>query len=259
MADAVAMKKARLEPTEAFLLAKLSIGQAIRPGRLFPGGDAWLDPRTQLDAGGLWGRLGRDKRLVSSRLLSGWGVLVLIVALMGGLKAYARWLLMVAPMALFFGAVTWWSADRQTGVMAALTLLVLVSVFFAFFHVCAPEDLGNALVKIGLPYAVAFIFSTSLQFVPVIGRKAKSVLDAQRSRGIPLEPGWKALRHYPAFLGPLLIQAFRLAEELAEAMEARGFGCNGRTFLKDYCLKLFDWFVLGAGLVLLAAWIWWQH
>ena len=108
-----------------------------------------------------------------------------------------------------------------------------------------------------MPYSVAFVFSTSLQFVPVITRKTKNVIDAQRARGISLEPGWSALRHYPAFLGPLLIQAFQLAEELAEAMEARGFGRPGRTFLKEYRLRKKDWLVLAGGLLILIACLLW--
>jgi energy-coupling factor transport system permease protein len=84
-----------------------------------------------------------------------------------------------------------------------------------------------------------------------MGRKVKSVVDAQRARGIPLEPGWAAIRHYPAFLAPVLIQAFQLAEELAEAMECRGFGLPGRTFLKEFRMGARDWAVLGIGLVAL--------
>jgi len=155
-------------------------------------------------------------------------------------------------MALFFGAVTWWSADKQTACIAALNLLAIASVFFLFFSTTLPEDLGNSLVKMGLPYHVGFIMSASLQFVPVIGRKVRNVADAQRARGIPLEPGWRALRHYPAFLGPILIQAFRMAEELAESMEARGFGRSGRTFYKEYRLKFVDWLALAGGLLVLS-------
>jgi energy-coupling factor transport system permease protein len=134
--------------------------------------------------------------------------------------------------------------DLFTAVTASLRLVALTSTFFLFFRATAPEDLGNALVKAGLPYAFAFVLSTSLQFVPVISRKAQNVFDAQRSRGIPLEPGLAALRHYPALLAPLLIQAFQLADELAEAMEARGFGRPGRTFMRDYRLRAVDWIVL---------------
>jgi energy-coupling factor transport system permease protein len=42
-----------------------------------------------------------------------------------------------------------------------------------------------------------------------------------------------------------------LADELAEAMEARGFGRPGRTFWRDYRLRAIDWLVLaGAGVAL---------
>jgi len=217
-----------------------------------------LDPRTKLVIAFFFTIL-----VVASRSLS-WilpeGVLlVAFLIIIGKGRAYARWLRLSLPMALFFGALTWWTADWKTGLMAALALLILVSVFFVFFSTTSPEDLGNSLVKIGLPYPVAFVFSTSLQFVPVIGRKARNVIDAQRSRGIPLEPGWSALKHYPAFLGPLLIQAFQLAEELAAAMETRGFGRPGRTFYRDYHVGSVDWWVMTVSLLLLAACLILQH
>ena len=184
-------------------------------------------------------------------LFGTFGVLVLFLVALGQTRAYVRWLRLVLPMSLFFGAVVWWSAGRDAAFFAALKLLTLTSVFFAFFSTTVPEDLANSLVKIGLPYPVAFVLSTALQFVPMMGRKARNVLDAQRARGIPLEPGWSALRNYPAFFGPILIQAFQFAEELAEAMETRGFGLPGRTFLKDYRMNARDWLALGSGLFLL--------
>ncbi len=177
-------------------------------------------------------------------------VLLLFIIGIGEMKAYLRWLRMVIPMSIFFGAVTWWSADANTGAAAALKLLALTTLFFGFFARTLPEDLANSLVQMGVPFTVAFVLSAGMNFAPVMGRKARDVLDAQRARGIPLEPGWKALRYYPAFLGPLLIQAFQLAESLAEAMETRGFGRPGRTFLKTYQLRYYDWLVIGTGPIL---------
>lgn len=184
-------------------------------------------------------------------LVAAFGLLMAFIAFTGRLREYVRWLRLVLPMAIFFGAVIWWTANLSEAGFAALKLLALTSVFFAFFSTTLPEDLANALVKAGLPYPVAFVLSTSLQFVPVMGRKVKNVMDAQRARGIPLEPGWSALRHYPAFLGPVLIQAFQLAEALAEAMESRGFGLPGRTFLKDFRMTPRDWIAISAGLITL--------
>lgn len=217
-----------------------------------------LDPRTKLIAAFFFTILVVASRKISW-LLPQWGALIALVIVIEKGRAFMRWLRLVLPMALFFGAVTWWTADWKSGLTAALALLNLVSVFFVFFSTTTPEDLGNSLVKIGLPYPVAFVFSTSLQFVPVIGRKARNVLDAQRARGIPLEPGWSALRHYPAFLGPLLIQAFQLAEELAAAMETRGFGRPGRTFYKDYRMGSADWLTIAVSLLLLVACLIWQR
>ena len=217
-----------------------------------------FDPRTKLILSIFYVAL----VVISSRfpsLVVEWGALVLFIVCTSNGKAYLRWLRLVVPMSLFFGAVTWWSVNGEAGAVAALKLLAMTTVFFAFFSTTLPDDLGNALVKSGMPYVAAFVLSTSMQFVPVISRKAKNVLDAQRTRGIPVEPGWSALRHYPAFLVPLLIQAFQLAEELAESMESRGFGRPGRTFLKDYRLGVQVWLVLCVGFIILTALCLWQR
>jgi energy-coupling factor transport system permease protein len=184
-----------------------------------------------------------------------WGFVILAVFWLKEGLTYGRWLRLVVPMAVFFGAVTWWSAGSEAGVVAALKLVALSSGFFVFFVVTVPEDLGAALVKMGLPYPVAFVMSAAMQFAPIIGRKARHVLDAQQARGLPLEPGFKALRHYPAFLTPLLIQAFQLAEDLAEAMEARGFGRPGRTFYYDFKLSCRDWLAMAGGSLALSLYL----
>jgi energy-coupling factor transport system permease protein len=210
-----------------------------------------LDPRTKLVLTGLYTVL----VITSHRLewlLAELGLLWLLVLIVAEGHNYLRWLRLVAVMTISWFAIAWWAFDLPTAVMTSLRLLTLTSIFFVFFRTTAPEDLGNALVKVGLPYTFAFVLSTSLQFVPVIGRKAQNVVDAQRSRGIPLEPGLPALRHYPALLAPLLIQAFQLADELAEAMEARGFGRPGRTFWRDYRLRTLDWLILAGATIALA-------
>jgi energy-coupling factor transport system permease protein len=178
-------------------------------------------------------------------------VILLVVIASGKLKVFIRWFKTAALMSIFFGAVVWWSSDGKSALIAGFKLINVASVFFAFFISTSPEDLGNALVKAGLPYPVAFVMIVSLQFVPVMTRKAGNVVDAQRSRGIPIGTGLKALRYSHVLLIPVLIQAIRLAEELAEAMEARGFGRPGRTFLKVYKMRPPDWIAVSAGMLLL--------
>ncbi len=208
-----------------------------------------FDPRTHLALALIYGLVVIFIRNTAGLVIA-WAILLLVIGLTGQLRAYGRWLLMLLPMAVFFGGVTWWSVDWPAGRDAALSLLALTSTFFVFFALTTPEDLGSALVKMGLPYPVAFVMSASLQFVPVISRKAGAVMDAQRARGIELRPGWRALKHYPAFLAPLLIQAFQMAEALAEAMECRGYGRGGRRRLDDYHMRPRDWSAIALGLIM---------
>ncbi|GAB6904297.1 ABC-type transporter, integral membrane subunit [Desulfosarcina cetonica] len=212
-----------------------------------------LDPRTKLLLALAYGTLIALARK-PGWLPGAWGVLVLLIVILGQMKTYLRWLVMLIPMAAFFGGVTAWSADLDAGLAAATGLMAMTTVFFVFFTTTRPEDLGNSLVHAGLPYPVAFVMTAALQFVPLVGRKARAVVDTQQARGIILKPGWRALRHYPALLIPLLIQCFQMADHLAEAMAARGFGRSGRSFRVSYRMYLHDWLaVLGAwgGVILL--------
>ncbi len=216
-----------------------------------------LDPRTKLGLTALYALLviisGR-----SSWLLVELGLLVLAILAVGEGYQYLSWLRLVAAMAAAWFVISLLAFDLIVAVTASLRLVALTSAFFLFFRTTTPEDLGNALVQAGLPYVFAFVLSTSLQFVPVISRKAQHIFDAQRSRGIPLEPGLAALRHYSALMAPLLIQAFQLADELAEAMESRGFGSPHRTFAVEYRLRWRDYGVLLLALAGLIAVVYWS-
>lgn len=186
-------------------------------------------------------------------LLAEWSTLFLAIVILGQSKAYLRWLVMLIPMAAFFGGVTWWSTDRSTGQAAAMSLMAITTVFFMFFASTEPEDLGNSLVHAGLPFPVAFVMMAAMQFAPIIGRKARAVIEAQQARGIALKPGWRAVRNYPALLIPLLMQSFQMADALAEAMEVRGFSRSGRTFRKVYRMQTRDWLAVIGGWGTIAA------
>jgi energy-coupling factor transport system permease protein len=182
--------------------------------------------------------------------------LLVMIAYVSGFRDYGRWFLLVSPMALFFGLVTAWAVDPGSGILAGLKLMTLTTVGYLFFITTPPEDLANSLVIAGLPYSIAFVMGAGMQFVPVLGRKARDVLDAQKARGIPIKAGWRSLRNFPAFLLPLLVQAFQLAEELAEAMETRGFGRPDRSFYREFTLTRWDYLIIMAGAAVTAVLGW---
>jgi energy-coupling factor transport system permease protein len=76
---------------------------------------------------------------------------------------------------------------------------------------------------------------------------AQTVVDAQRSRGLELDKGnfMKRIRNYIPILIPLIISAIRRSVELAEALEARGFGATEkRTSLVTLKMRLADYVVV---------------
>jgi energy-coupling factor transport system permease protein len=143
--------------------------------------------------------------------------------------------------------------------MLSLRLLNLLTVSFIFFQSIRPEELGDSFRKMGIPYEFCFILSTSLRYVPLIGGKIRSIMDAQRSRGIDLRPRLRNIPHFVALLMPLLVQSFVLAEQLAMAMESRGFARRGRSFRREYRVSFGEYAMMGVALALLVVFMIWER
>lgn len=213
---------------------------------------ASLDPRTRLVMAIAFATLA----MLTNRLdwlLVELGLLAVIILLLGFGRAWLRWLRLLVVVGVIVVVMSLLAFDLVTALSTALHLVTIASAFFWFFQVTAPEDLGDALVHSGMPYAFAFILTGTIQFVPVISRKLSDIRDAQRARGIRLEVDLASLPNYTALLAPMLIQSFKLADDLAEAMESRGFGAPGRTFLREYRLQLLDYGVMIVSVLILAA------
>jgi energy-coupling factor transport system permease protein len=179
-----------------------------------------------------------------SELAIAFGILLMVTLLLHLGLAWLGLLKGLGFAAFTFFIIAGLAFDLVTAIMAALRLLTIGTVFFLFFQTTSPEALSNALIKMGVPYPFAFVLTASMQFVHVLIRRVISIRDAQRARGIPVEGSLRAFRYFPALAGPLLIQAFQLADELAEAMEARGFGAPGRRFRYEPHLTVLDWAII---------------
>jgi energy-coupling factor transport system permease protein len=181
----------------------------------------------------------------------------LLTVPLGLLRPWLRMLRLALVMTAVVFAVSFLSFGLQAALITSLRLLAIVTGFFLFSQTTAPEDLANVLVKMKMPYAFAFILTTGMQFVPVIQRRLMEVRDAQRARGIRLESDLVSLPNYPALLVPLLVSSFQLADQLAEAMESRGFGSPHRTFAVHYRLRWPDYGLLLLSVAGLIAAVYW--
>ncbi|MDP3017546.1 MAG: energy-coupling factor transporter transmembrane component T, partial [Deltaproteobacteria bacterium] len=186
-----------------------------------------------------------------SFLTASLGILAVIVLFLHLGRPYLNFLKNLGFAGLTFFIIAWLAFDLITGIVSGLRLLTIGTAFFLFFQTTSTGMLSNGLLKMGLPYPFAFVLSASMQFVPVLIRRARNIRDAQRARGIPIEGGLGTLLHLPALAGPLLIQAFTFADELAEAMEARGFGISGRSFRYELRFRWRDWMAIAISLTAL--------
>lgn len=106
------------------------------------------------------------------------------------------------------------------------------------------ENLLNPLRKIGVPaHELAMMMTIALRFIPTLLEETDKIMKAQMARGADFETGNiinRAKAMIP-LLVPLFISAFRRADELALAMEARCYrGGENRTRMKQLKLKAID-------------------
>lgn len=103
------------------------------------------------------------------------------------------------------------------------------------------ESLLRPLGKIKVPvHEIAMMMSIALRFIPILLEETDKIMKAQIARGADLESGniiQKAKAMIP-ILVPLFVSAFRRANDLAMAMEARCYrGGSGRTKMKPLVYK----------------------
>lgn len=112
------------------------------------------------------------------------------------------------------------------GVNLGLRILAMVCLTSALV-ICTPiEHFVAVMRQLRMPYPVVFIVMTALRFVPTMQHRANQVLDAQRARGARIADAgmFGAIRAYTTIMVPLFATGIRMSEELAAAMQNRGYG-----------------------------------
>ncbi len=106
------------------------------------------------------------------------------------------------------------------------------------------EKLMNPLKKVHVPvHEISMMMSIALRFIPILLEETDKIMKAQIARGADFESGSiiKRAKSLIPLLVPLFISAFRRANDLAMAMEARCYrGGDGRTKMKPLIYKKRD-------------------
>lgn len=127
----------------------------------------------------------------------------------------------------------------------------------------AIERLLSPFKRLGVPaHELAMVSTIALRFVPTLAQEAENIMKAQLARGACFDRGayWKRIRALVAVLVPLFVSAFRYAEDLAVAMEARCYrGGEGRTSRHEMQFSNRDVWALISSLLLAIVVVWGEH
>lgn len=112
----------------------------------------------------------------------------------------------------------------------------------------AIEEMFHGLKRLKFPiHELALMMSISLRFIPTLMQETDKISKAQASRGVDFRTGpiKDRIKAIVPLLIPLFVSAFKRAEELAMAMEARGYnGGEGRSKLRELKIEKRDIYII---------------
>ncbi|WP_102349470.1 energy-coupling factor transporter transmembrane component T family protein [Bacillus sp. Marseille-P3661] len=147
--------------------------------------------------------------------------------------------------------ITIYEEGLKQGVFISLRFIFLIMITSLLTLTTTPieitdgmEALLSPFKRFGLPaHELALMMSISLRFIPTLMEETEKIIKAQSARGVDFTSGTlkQRMNSIIPLLVPLFISAFRRAEDLALAMEARGYrGGEGRTRIRELVWKSTD-------------------
>lgn len=120
---------------------------------------------------------------------------------------------------------------RGFSILAVMAELVMLSAVLR--RTTTPLELTDAVVKLLHPLKflgadvneISLLLSLAIQFIPVLQEESRVILRAQQARGAAVGKGrlTERARAVLPMVVPIFLSAFRRADELSQAMEARGY------------------------------------
>lgn len=122
------------------------------------------------------------------------------------------------------------------GVSTGLRLDTFLAIGLLFLATTRVEEAAWALGRLGVPYKAGFTVTLAFRLVPLFFDAARTIVQAQRCRGLAMDGGGAAvrLRRFVPVIVPVFVGALRRGDRMAMALELRGFN-SGRprtTFLR---------------------------
>jgi energy-coupling factor transport system permease protein len=144
------------------------------------------------------------------------------------------------------------------GLGMALKLETFLAAGLLFLATTTVEEFAFALTRLGVPYRAGFVVTLAFRLVPVFLDSALTVVDAQRCRGLDFSRGplHQRIARYVPVIVPVFIGGLRRADQMAFALEVRGFSAGRtRTGLPRPAVNLGDWLLVAVSVAIAAGYV----
>lgn len=162
-----------------------------------------------------------------------------------------------------YGWINIYEEGIRQGIFISFRFFLLIVITSILTLTTTPIEITDGLESILAPlnkikfpvHELALMMSISLRFIPTLMEETDKIMKAQSARGVEFSSGpiKDRIKAIVPLLVPLFVSSFKRAEELAVAMEARGYrGGEGRTKYRKLEWKLLDTMMIFSLVVLTA-------
>ncbi len=156
-----------------------------------------------------------------------------------------------------------YSGGLIQGSFIFLRIVLMVGITSLLTFSTMSNDINNGLQSILSPLAkikvpvgtISMIFSLTLRFIPLLFDETNKIMRAQASRGVDFAEGSikSKVTQIISLLIPMFVLAFNKADDLANAMETRGYIVGEkRSRYDELKLQAVDFVAVGVTIILLA-------
>jgi len=203
-------------------------------------------------------------------LLRGWRAALPFLLFLAGLQILLRSGGPDQPVIIQLGSLAWTAADLWAGASLLLRFTAFMVVLSLAMAVLSESELTGGLESLLRPlllvrlpvYDFITVVQVMLRYFPLLAQVAERIAKAQAARGADWQPAGgsfiRRARQMAPLIVPLFVSSLRRAENMALAMDARGYGCLPRRtsmvalqFQPADFLALFTGLALGSAIIFL--------
>ena len=151
------------------------------------------------------------------------------VFLIAALVLVVQTLLIPSDVILWkWGFIKIYQAGLCSGLKLSFSIMNIAGMFIWVFQTTENKEVTRALEDSGMNYKAAYVFISSLQMIDVLGKSSRTIMNAQKARGVETEGNLivRAKAFFPSLV-PLIVGAITSSEERVLTLQSKGFDVQG--------------------------------